>query len=51
MMSEALTRPGTMSTILAGSRSLCLNFQTSEAGAVLPLGMWKSLVDFIPVGM
>ena len=45
------TRPGTMLNVLAGSWSLCLSLQTYEAGAVLPLGMWKSLVDFMPLGI
>ena len=51
LRSESLTRPGNMSTVLDGSWSLCSSLQTLEAGAVLPLGVWKSLVDFIPVGM
>ena len=51
LRSEASTSPGTMWTVLARSRRFCLSLQTSEAGAVLLLGMWNSLVDFIPVGI
>ena len=51
LRSEASTMPGTMLTVMAGSRILCFSLQTSEAVAVLLLGMWKSLVDFMPVGM
>ena len=51
LRSEASTRPGIMLTVLEGSWRLCSSFQTLEKGAVLPLGMLKSLVDFMPVGM
>ena len=43
--------PGTMLTVMAGSRILCFSLQTSEAVAVLLLGMWKSLVDFMLLRM
>ena len=51
LRSEALTRTGNISTALTGSLRLYSTLQTSEAGAVLPLGMQKSLLDFMLVGM
>ena len=51
MRSEASTRPGTILTVLVGSWRFFSSLNTLEAGAVLLLGMWKSLVDFMPVGM
>ena len=40
-----------MFNVMAGARILCSSFQKSEAGAVLLLGMWESLVDLFPLGM
>ena len=51
LRSEESNRSGTMSTVRAGSHSLCSNLQTSEVWAVPPLAMWKILLEFMPVGM
>ena len=51
LRSDTLNRPGNMPTFLEVSCRLCSSLQTSEAGSVLPLGMWKSFVGFLPVGM
>ena len=45
------TRPGTISTALAGSSTLCSNFSTLVACDVFTLGRWKVLLEFSLVMM